>query len=210
MPLLKEWHSKSILKQFNNVSWNASIIQIHNDDFENLKKSPHLRRLVFDEIIANFLISSQIRKKIKKIKKKEKKFLSTDKDKYLKKLNFKLTNDQMKAIDDINSDLQSRERMFRLIQETLAQVKHSIFNCCIKCNKFWLSSSINGSNRNFIKQHYDFAKKFFGDNIEIELLTGKTDYKSKKIITENLKLNKTKLIIGTHALFKKIIYKNLD
>ena len=56
MPLLKEWHSKSILKQFNNVSWNASIIQIHNDDFENLKKSSHLRRLIFDEIIANFLI----------------------------------------------------------------------------------------------------------------------------------------------------------
>ncbi len=211
MPLLKEWHSKSILKQFNNVSWNASIIQIHNDDFENLKKSSHLRRLIFDEIIANFLISSQIRKKIKKIKKKEKKFLSTDKDKYLKKLNFKLTNDQMKAIDDINSDLQSRERMFRLIQGDVGSGKTIVS----------LIAALNVINSGYqvalmvpteilSKQHYDFANKFFGDNIEIELLTGKTDYKSKKIITENLKLNKTKLIIGTHALFqKKIIYKNL-
>jgi len=211
MPLLKEWHSKSILKQFNNVSWNASIIQIHNDDFENLKKSSHLRRLIFDEIIANFLISSQIRKKIKKIKKKEKKFLSTDKDKYLKKLNFKLTNDQMKAIDDINSDLQSRERMFRLIQGDVGSGKTIVA----------LIAALNVINSGYqvalmvpteilSKQHYDFANKFFGDDIEIELLTGKTDYKNKKIITENLKSNKTKLIIGTHALFqKKIIYKNL-
>ena len=211
MPLLKEWHNKRILKYFNNVSWNESIIKIHNDDFEKLKKSPYLKRLIFDEIIANFLISSQIRKKIKKIKKREKKFLSTTKDKYLKKLNFKLTNDQLKAIDDINSDLQSRERMFRLIQGDVGSGKTIVA----------LIAALNVINSGYqvalmvpteilSKQHYDFANKFFGDDIEIELLTGKTDYKNKKIITENLKSNKTKLIIGTHALFqKKIVYKNL-
>ena len=211
MPLLKEWHSKRILKYFNNVTWNESIVKIHNGDFEKLKKSPYLKRLIFDEIIANFLISSQIRKKIKKIKKREKKFLSTTKDKYLKKLNFKLTNDQLKAIDDINSDLQSRERMFRLIQGDVGSGKTIVS----------LIAALNVINSGYqvalmvpteilSKQHYDFANKFFGDDIEIELLTGKTDYKNKKITTENLKLNKTKLIIGTHALFqKKIVYKNL-
>ena len=211
MPLLKEWHSKRILKYFNNVTWNESIVKIHNGDFEKLKKSPYLKRLIFDEIIANFLISSQIRKKIKKIKKREKKFLSTTKDKYLKKLNFKLTNDQLKAIDDINSDLQSRERMFRLVQGDVGSGKTIVS----------LIAALNVINSGYqvalmvpteilSKQHYDFANKFFGDDIEIELLTGKTDYKNKKITTENLKLNKTKLIIGTHALFqKKIVYKNL-
>ena len=117
----------------------------------------------------------------------------------------------MKAIDDINSDLQSRERMFRLIQGDVGSGKTIVS----------LIAALNVINSGYqvalmvpteilSKQHYDFANKFFGDDIEIELLTGKTDYKSKKIITENLKLNKTKLIIGTHALFqKKIIYKNL-
>ncbi len=211
MPLLKEWHSKKILNQFNNVSWNESIVKIHSDDFEKLKRSHHLKRLIFDEIIANFLISSQIRKKIKKIKKREKKFHSTSKDKYLKKLNFQLTNDQLKAIDDINNDLQSKERMFRLIQGDVGSGKTIVS----------LIAALNVINSGYqvalmvpteilSKQHYNFANKFFGDDIEIELLTGKTDYKSKKNITENLKLNRTKLIIGTHALFqKKIIYKNL-
>ena len=37
-------------------------------------KSNYYRRLAFDEILASFLISSEIRKKIKKIKKKSKNF----------------------------------------------------------------------------------------------------------------------------------------
>ena len=70
IPHIKEWHSKNLIKKFNNVSWNESIKKIHNTEYENLKNSNYLRRLIFDEILANFLISSQIRLKIKKIKKK--------------------------------------------------------------------------------------------------------------------------------------------
>ena len=71
IPTLNEWHSKNLLKKFNNVTWNESIKKIHSNDFEKLKNSHYLRRLIFDEIFANFLISSQIRLKIKKIKKKK-------------------------------------------------------------------------------------------------------------------------------------------
>ena len=46
----------------------------------------------------------------------QKNFNINKKDEYIKKLNFKLTNDQNNAIDEINKDLNSKERMFRLIQ----------------------------------------------------------------------------------------------
>ena len=72
MPILKEWHNTNIIKKFDNVTWNESIKKIHSEDFAKLKNSFYLRRLIFDEIMSNFLISSQIRKKIKKIKKKRK------------------------------------------------------------------------------------------------------------------------------------------
>ena len=39
---------------------------------QKLKDTKYFRRLVFDEIFANFLLSSNIRSKIKKIKKKNK------------------------------------------------------------------------------------------------------------------------------------------
>ena len=67
MPFLREWHDKSILKKFNNVTWNDSIKKLHSEDFEILKNSFYLKRLILDEIIANFLLSSQIRQKILKI-----------------------------------------------------------------------------------------------------------------------------------------------
>jgi len=211
MPVLKEWHNKNILKKFNNVTWNESIKKIHSEDFENLKNSYYLRRLIFDEIMSNFLISSQIRQKIKKTKKKEKNFKVSLNDVYIKKLSFKLTNDQNKAIEEINNDLKSKERMFRLIQGDVGSGKTIVS----------LISAINVINSGYqvalmapteilAKQHYNFASKFFGKDINIELITGKTKYLYKKQIIENIRLNKSNLIIGTHSLFqKKIHYKNL-
>tara|TARA_B100001175_G_scaffold315480_1_gene327112 strand:- start:2392 stop:4434 length:2043 start_codon:yes stop_codon:yes gene_type:complete len=211
MPILKEWHSKNILKKFNNITWNEAIKKIHSEDFENLKNSYYLKRLIFDEIMSNFLISSQLRKKIKKIKKKEKKFKDNQKDIYLNELDFKLTNDQNKAIEEINYDLKSKERMFRLIQGDVGSGKTVVS----------LISALNVINSGYqvalmvpteilAKQHYNFASKFFRKDINVELLTGKTEHANRKKIVENIGLNKTNLIIGTHALFqKKINYKNL-
>ena len=61
------------------------------------------------------------------------------------------------------------------------------------------------------KQHYNLAKKIFNDSgIRIKLLTGKTEFKFKKKILEELKDGKIDLLIGTHALFqKKIEFNNL-
>jgi ATP-dependent DNA helicase RecG len=59
------------------------------------------------------------------------------------------------------------------------------------------------------KQHYTLVKKIFkNENFEIEFLTGKTEYKLRKVILENLLSGKTKLLIGTHTLFQKKINFN--
>ena len=211
MPVLNEWHSKTILKKFNNVTWNDSIKKIHSVDIDNLKNSFYLKRLIFDEIMSNFLISSQIRQKIKKNKKKEKKITNNKQNKYLKLLNFKLTEDQKKAIDEINNDLRSKERMFRLLQGDVGSGKTIVS----------LISAINVINAGYqvaimvpteilARQHYNSATKLFGKDISVELLTSKTDFSFKKKIIDKIRLNKTNLIIGTHSLFqKKIYYKNL-
>ena len=211
MPILKEWHNNNILKKFNNISWNEAIKKMHSEDVENFKNSHFFKRLIFDEIFSNFLINSQIRKKIKKIKKKEKKFNASFKTKYLKKLKFDLTNDQNKAIEEVNKDLNSKERMFRLIQGDVGSGKTIVS----------LIAAMNVINAGYqvammvpteilARQHYEFSSKFFGNDIKVQLLTGKTEYLIKKKIIENIRLNKINLIIGTHTLFqKKIFYKNL-
>ena len=66
------------------------------------------------------------------------------------------------------------------------------------------------SYRNTCKQHYELSKKIFKNNIKIEFLTGKTEYKLRKNILDKLKNGKIDLLIGTHSLFqKKINFKKL-
>ena len=211
IPDLKEWHSKNLLEKFNNVSWKQSIEKIHIYDYKKLENSDYLRRLIFDEILANFLISSQIRLKIKKIKKKRKLFNKNIKFKYFQKLNFELTNDQKNAINDIEKDLNSRERMFRLIQGDVGSGKTIVsLIAALNTIKSGYQVALMVPTEILARQHYFFSSNFFSSDIKIELLSGKTDYLNKKKIIKNLEDNKINLIIGTHALFqKKIIFKKL-
>ena len=74
LPNLSEWLHPIILNKFENMSWKESIIKLHEPkNIGNFKRNFY-RRLVFDEILASFLVFSEIRKSIKKIKKKNKIF----------------------------------------------------------------------------------------------------------------------------------------
>ena len=56
------------------------------------------------------------------------------------------------------------------------------------------------------RQHFDLAEEIFKNtNIKIAFITGKTEYKEKKKIYEELNNGHIKLIIGTHSLFQKNI-----
>ena len=210
LPDLKEWHSKRILNKFDNMSWKNSVLEMHNP--KNIKKKgPYLNRLIFDEILSNFLINSKIRSKIKKIKKNVKKI---DQNIFLniqKKLEYKLTNDQMNAINDINKDLNSDQKMFRLLQGDVGSGKTivAMITCAnVISNKY--QASIMAPTEILAIQHYNFAKKLFGQNIVVEVLTSRTEKSKRKQILENLKKNKIDLIIGTHSLFQeKIKFNNL-
>ncbi len=211
LPELNEWHSSSILKKFDNETWNDSIIKLHDPRNIANYKSSFYRRLAYDEILSSFLVNSEIRKKIKKIKKDSKNFT----DKYYKntisKLNFNLTNDQKKALFDINEDLTSKSKMFRLLQGDVGSGKTIVS----------LISALNVIESNFqvalmapteilAKQHFNLAKKIFPKNINIKLLSSKIENIEKKKIIDDLKNNQIKMVFGTHAIFqKKIIFSKL-
>ena len=210
IPNLDEWLDKDILKKFNNISWKESIIELH--DPKNIKKKgDFLNRLIFDEILSNFLINSTIRQKIKKIKKSRKKFDLNTVNEIEEKIKFSFTKDQIKAVNEINNDLQSDQKMFRLLQGDVGSGKTVVaLSSCLNVIKSDYQVAFMAPTEILAKQHYELAKKVFNKDIEIALLTGKTDYKERKKVLKNLEVNKINLIIGTHSLFQeKINYFNL-
>ena len=68
---IDEWHDDDILTKLNHVSWFKAITEIHSKERKDLN-SKFYKRLAYDEILANLLTLSEVRKRIKKIKKKNK------------------------------------------------------------------------------------------------------------------------------------------
>ena len=211
LPILKEWHSENILEKFNNISWNDSVKELHKPENVGSYKKNFYQRLAFDEIFSTFLVNSEIRKKIKKIKKKKKIFDLKTQNQIINKLNFSLTKDQQKTLKEINNDLCSSVKMFRLLQGDVGSGKTIVS----------LLSAFNTINSGFqvavmapteilARQHYNLAKTIFPKNIKIKLISGKTDYKNKKYILNDLKNHNIDIIFGTHAIFqKKVSFKKL-
>ena len=210
LPDLDEWHDKSVLNKFQNISWKESIQKLHDPKNIN-KKGPFFDRLAFDEILSSFLISSKVRKSIKKIKKNKKKFNTDTANFIIKKLNFNLTVDQINSINEINKDLKSNQKMFRLLQGDVGSGK-TIVSLIASLNVIssGFQVSLMAPTEILAQQHLKLAKKLFPKNVKIEILTSKTDNKERKKIISDLSLNKINFLIGTHSLFQdKIQFKKL-
>ena len=211
LPILDEWHSEEILKKFDNINWNNSIKELHNPENIGKYNSNFYKRLAFDEIFSTFLVNSEIRKKIKKVKKTKKKVNFEKQNDIINKLDFNLTNDQIKTLEEINQDLSSSTKMFRLLQGDVGSGKTivSLLAALNSVNSGY-QVAIMAPTEILAKQHFHLSKKIFPKNIKIEFISGKTDYKNKKEILQKLSLNNIDIIFGTHAIFqKKIVFKNL-
>ena len=211
IPKLEEWHNQDILDKFGNFSWNKSIVELHKPENIGKFQSNFYRRLAYDEILASFLVNSEIRKKIKKIKKQKKNFNPIDQQRILSKLKFKLTKDQIKTLKEINIDLMSNQKMFRLLQGDVGSGKTIVaLTAAFNVINSGFQVSVMAPTEILARQHYALAKKIFDKNVRIEILSSKSAFKDKKIIIKKLASNEIDLIFGTHAIFqKKILFKKL-
>ena len=211
LPDLDEWHNQEILKNFNNISWKEAVNLLHKPENIGKFQSSFYRRLAFDEIFSSFLVQSEIRKKIKKKKKKTKVIDIKLQNRFIQNLNFKLTEDQIKSINEINNDISSNQKMFRLLQGDVGSGKTIVaIIAAYNVINAGFQVAIMAPTEILARQHYSSIKKNFNSSINAEILSGQTDHRSRKKILNNLERNKINLLIGTHAIFqKKINFKNL-
>ena len=204
LPNLKEWLNPNILKKFENISWKESILKLHDAKNIGKFKENFYQRLVFDEILATFLVFSEIRKSIKKIKKKAKIINANTNFDIKKKLGFILTNDQKKVLGEINDDLSSQNKMFRILQGDVGTGKTIVgLISALNVIKSGYQVAFMAPTEILANQHYLLAKKIFPNPIKIDLLTSKTDMKIKKNILVKLNNGIINMVFGTHSLFQK-------
>ena len=209
IPSIDEWHDKKLLEKMNFLNWKESLDNLHNPNNELNINSNNYRRLVYDEIFANFLFLSKNRNKIKKIKKNTKSFSLDNSKKIINSLPFKLTDGQKRIINEINKDLMSSQRMFRILQGDVGSGKTIVaFLAAINVINAGYQCALMVPTSILAEQHSKLFQKLLQEsklNIKFDLLTSKIDKIKRKQVLDDLQNNKINFLIGTHALFQKTI-----
>lgn len=161
------------------------------------------KRLAFDELL-NFQMSLA-RLGVENRKAPTFRMLYTDYEPFLNILPFKLTNGQIKAVEDIVSDMSSDNHpMRRLIQGDVGCGKTMIAACAIYvCVKNARQAALMAPTAILASQHYEsLAPLMEQHGIRSELLTGSTSSSKKKTILKKLANGEIDLLIGTHAIIE--------
>ena len=172
-------HDEPLLFDIGDV--NKSGVDLHKSENIGNFNSYSYRRLAFDEILASLLISSEIRKKIKLPIKKEKNYNLKKSKSIISKLKYHLTDDQHKVINEINFDLSSKYKMFRLIQGDVGSGKTIVsLLSALNVIESGYQVAFMAPTEILANQHYNLSKKIFNKDTSIEIITGKTINKKKK------------------------------
>jgi ATP-dependent DNA helicase RecG len=172
-----------------------------------------MRVLKYEECYRYALKIKKIKETNKQLIKEEKKAIDTKKiNEIVKKLPFRLTDDQKKAIQEIVLDMNGDNLMYRLLQGDVGSGKTVIAALALYANKLrGDQGALMVPTDALAKQHYQTLKAIFADfDVNIALLVGSLSEKEKRTIKEFLLDGVIDVIIGTHALFSEdVIYQSL-
>ena len=204
-----EWIKAEIIKNNKWENFKKSLINLHKPKLFDETYDSNRKRLAFDELLSNFLIFHRLR-----IKQKKTNSYSLDNfelsEKIRRKLNFQLTRDQLKTINEIKNELIQKKKVYRLIQGDVGSgktiVSLLIIADFIKCN---YQCVVMAPTEILARQHFEYFNDLLKDyGVEIELLTSKS--KNKKEIINKVSSGEINLLIGTHSVYNKSLnFKNL-
>lgn len=205
--------SPDLLQELKLMPRHEAVFNIHFPQSQNnLSKAEY--RLKFEEL---FYIQLQLIHKNQLHKQKIKGFSFKRigpyfNDFYTNHLPFDLTTAQKRVVKEIRKDLGSGAQMNRLLQGDVGSGKTIVaFLACLMALDNDFQACLMAPTEILAIQHYHGLKEF-GDKlgIQIELLTGSTKTKARRVIHENLENGNLQILIGTHAVIQdKVKFKNL-
>ena len=130
----------------------------------------------------------------------------------LKKLGFELTEGQLKAIKEIETDQFTDIQMMRMLQGDVGSGKTLVaLLTMLNVVTSGTQTALMAPTDLLSAQHYQFFCNALEDtSIKVELLTGKTSPKQQPQLKKDLAEGNIDILIGTHALFQKgVEFKDL-
>ncbi len=210
---LPETLPEYLIKRYNLLPINQAILNIHFPQKNDLLKKAQFR-LKFEEL---FYIQLKLLKKKVNRNLTIKGFVFNKvgdnfNDFYNNNLPFELTNAQKRVLREIRKDCRAGKQMNRLLQGDVGSGKTIVALMAMLLaldNNF--QACLMAPTEILAKQHLiSLTDLLQGLNINIDLLTGSTKTKARRIMHEQLLDGSLQILIGTHALIEDVVqFKNL-
>ncbi len=201
----------NLIKKFNLINYSDALLFTHFPENQSQIEQSR-KRLAFNELFY-FLFFMNVNKTLNQNSKKKERiiFKEDNFEKIMFSLPFKLTNDQVNALNEIKCNILSPHPMNRLLQgdvgsgkTVVALLTIAIHALCGNQTAFMAPTEV------LAKQHFDFCATYLSPFFKVDYLTGASTASERKLIYAGLENGNTLLIIGTHALFQENVkFKNL-
>ena len=225
---LKEELPASVLKKHGLPPLPVAIQEVHfpeamSSDDHSMKfanfQSPAHQRLIYEEFFKfeYHILSRKLQSEKEKGYPLESKQLDANLKNNLKKLPYSLTEGQSVSLKEIFEDLAKPHPMNRLLQGDVGAGKTVVaLLSSLSVMEQGYQVALMAPTEILAEQHYQNARKLFGEKLQVQLLLGKSTTTERKTLQALLDTGTPILVIGTHALiedpvkFQKLGYVIID
>ena len=204
LPELPEWLDAAFQAKHRLPFWKNSLEAAHHPQREAdlMPTNPARLRLAYDEILANQLALLLIRRQAKKATGQVVQGTGALAARLRQALPFRLTAAQDRVLIEIQRDLESPERMSRLLQGDVGSGKTIVaLMAMITAIEGGFQSALMAPTDILARQHFEKLNRLCAPlGIRVALLTARDKGAERKKILADLAEGRTNILIGTHAL----------
>lgn len=123
---------------------------------------------------------------------------------FLDGLPFELTEHQLRALDELESDLRGTAPMRRLLQGDVGSGKTVVaLHCLVRAAESGMQGVLMAPTETLAVQHAETAARFAGSLVPVQLVTAALGAKDRRAALERLASGEALVVIGTHALLQE-------
>jgi ATP-dependent DNA helicase RecG len=215
VPAMQEWQDPAFVKQRRFETFNAALAAAHNPvhDSDLSPETPARQRLAYDELLANQLALLLIRAHLREGK-KGRAISGTGhlKARAIAALPFTLTDPQLQALAEIETDMASENRMLRLLQGDVGSGKTIVaLLAMLGAVEAGLQGALMAPTELLVRQHLASLEPYAkAAGITLACLTGREKGAGRAETLARLAAGEIDILVGTHALFSEDVkFKDL-
>lgn len=214
VPLFPEWNDQDLMRKQAFPAFRDALERLHKPSgSEDVSpENPARRRLAFDELLAGQLSLALVRSKTRRTAGQAIVGDRHIRNAIVKRLSYSLTGSQEQALREIGRDMETPERMVRLLQGDVGSGKTivallSMAQAVEACGQ----AALLAPTEVLARQHFaTIAPLLDPIGQSVAILTGREKGKQRDEIVKGLANGSIRFVVGTHALIQEgVTFQNL-